>query len=120
MKKLFFVLVAIISFLIPFKQIRASALSLGENSKSSILIEANSNTVIFAKNENARLPIASMTKIMLLNLCFEGVENKTLELNEEIRVSKTASGMGGSQVFLEADKSYKACDLVKSTNHNNK
>lgn len=114
MKKLFFVLVAIISFLIPFKQIRASALSLGENSKSSILIEANSNTVIFAKNENARLPIASMTKIMLLNLCFEGVENKTLELNEEIRVSKTASGMGGSQVFLEADKSYKACDLVKS------
>ena len=57
------------------------------NSKSSILIDADTHSVIFAKNENQRLPIASMTKIMLLNLCFENVDNGNLSLNEEITIS---------------------------------
>ena len=88
--------------------------NLDVNSKSSILIDAENQTVLFSKNECARLPIASMTKIMLLNLCFENVDNGKLNLNEEILISKTASGMGGSQVFLEANQKYVARDLIKS------
>ena len=55
-----------------------------------------------------------MTKIMLLNLCYEAVDKGVLSLEENIKVSQTASGMGGSQVFLEAEKEYKASDLIKS------
>lgn len=84
------------------------------NSKSSILIDADTHSVIYAKNETQRLPIASMTKIMLLNLCFENVDSGNLSLNEEITISKNASGMGGSQVFLEANRKYLAKDLIKS------
>ena len=112
---LFFVFILAIACFIPFKSYTVKAnQSLGQNSKSSILIEANDNTVIFSNNENKRLPIASMTKIMLLNLCFEAVDKGELTLEEEVKVSKTASGMGGSQVFLEADCKYKAKDLIKS------
>ena len=68
MKKLFFAIIIAISLITPTKILKASAKqNLGTNSKSSILIETTDNTVIFANNENKRLPIASMTKIMLLN-----------------------------------------------------
>lgn len=83
-------------------------------SKASFLIDVNSSTVISAKNENERLPIASMVKIMLLLLSYENVENGNMSLSEEIVVSKNASSMGGSQVFLEEGGKYKVSDLLKS------
>ena len=82
--------------------------------KSAYLTEYESGTVLFARNENARLPIASMTKIMLLNLCFEKTECGELSFEEKICVSDRASGMGGSQVFLEAGGEYSVDDLIKS------
>lgn len=114
MKKLFFVLIIAITIFAPIKRQLVNAQDLTSNSKASILIETNGNTVIFANNENKRLPIASMTKIMLLNLCYEAVDNNELKFDENITVSQTASGMGGSQVFLESGNEYKACDLIKS------
>ncbi len=83
-------------------------------SKASFLIDVNSSTVISAKNENERLPIASMVKIMLLLLSYENIENGNMSLSEEIVVSKNASSMGGSQVFLEEGGKYKVSDLLKS------
>ncbi len=89
-------------------------LSLASCAKSAYLIEPCSGEVIFSKNENQRLTIASMTKIMLLNLVFDAIERGELSLDELITVSEKASGMGGSQVFLQANKQYKASDLIKS------
>lgn len=115
MKKLFFVFLIAMAFL-PFNIfcIANAEQSISTNSKSAILIDAETKTVVYSSCENDRRPIASMTKIMLLNLCFESVENGNLNLDEQITVSKTASSMGGSQVFLEANNKYKASDLIKS------
>lgn len=85
-----------------------------QTSKSSYLTDVNSGTVITARNENERLKIASMTKIMLLDLCFEAIDNNSLDLNEDVIISENASGMGGSQVFLEQNGSYKVKELLKS------
>lgn len=82
--------------------------------ESACLIEAESGAVIFSKNPKKRLPIASMTKIMLLDLAFESVEKGELDLGEKVIVSKNASGMGGSQVFLEEGGEYSVSDLIKS------
>ena len=116
MKRLFFVFLTVFSLIlvsVNFSVAKAES-GLSTSSKSAILMDAESKTVIYKNNENSRLPIASMTKIMLLNLCFEKVDSGELSLKEEITVSKTASGMGGSQVFLEANQKYKASDLIKS------
>ena len=83
-------------------------------SKAIYLLDVNSGTVISAKNENQRLPIASMVKIMLLLLSYENIECGNMTLNEDIIISKNASGMGGSQVFLEEGGSYKVSELLKS------
>ena len=116
MKKIFsaiFTVIALCLFAIPAK----TALALGEiqvSSKSAYLMDFNSGTVIYSKNSKDRLPIASMTKIMLLNLCFEKLEEGEYTLDDYITVSENASGMGGSQVFLESNKDYKAGELIKS------
>ena len=52
--------------------------------KSSILLEPNSNTIIFSNNETIRLPIASMCKVMTLLLCFEAIDSGEISLNEKI------------------------------------
>ncbi len=84
------------------------------SAKSALIMDADSGTIIYKHNENERLPIASMTKIMLLDIVFEQIEGGKLDLEDKITVSENASGMGGSQVFLQANKQYFVKDLIKS------
>ena len=83
------------------------------NCKAYYLADANSKTEIYANNELKHLPIASMCKIMTLLLCFEGIDNNEISLNEDVVVSENASKMGGSQIFLELNGVYKIEDLIK-------
>lgn len=82
--------------------------------KAAYLCDFESGTVAYAKNETERLPIASMCKIMTLLLSFEAVDSGNLSYEEQIPVSENASGMGGSQVFLGSNLSYRAEELMKS------
>lgn len=84
------------------------------NAKSAYLTDSNLTTVMYSKNENERYPIASMVKIMTSLLTFEAIERGDLELADDVLVSDYAESMGGSQVFLDAGKSYKAEELLKS------
>jgi len=83
-------------------------------SKSAYLIEPSSKTVIYSKNENERLPIASMCKIMTLLLSFEAIDQGIIKYDDLVCISKNASSMGGSQVFLEENGKYCVGELIKS------
>ena len=85
----------------------------GFKSKSVYLMDASTQTEIIQKNSDARMPIASMTKIMTLLLCFEAKERGEICENEFITVSERAAGMGGSQIFLEANGQYQVEELLK-------
>ena len=82
--------------------------------KSAYLIDESSGTVLYSQNETAHFPIASMCKIMALNIIFDYVESGEISLDCEIIVSETAMKMGGSQVFLQGGDFYKAGELIKS------
>ncbi len=84
------------------------------SAKSSFCMEYETETVIHSHNEEERLPIASMCKIMTLLLSFEEIEKGNLTLEEEITISERAASMGGSQVFLEANAKYQVKELLKS------
>ena len=109
MKKicLFFIL-----FLIPYF-VNAEELNLAENAKSAIMIEASTGEVLYKKNINERLAPASMTKIMSLILIMENIDSGRLKWNDIVVVSKNASSMGGSQIFLEVNEMMTVEDLVK-------
>ena len=109
MKKicLFFIL-----FLIPIS-VFGEELNLAENAKSAIMIEASTGEILYKKNSNERLAPASMTKIMSLILIMENIESGKLKWNDVVVVSKNASSMGGSQIFLETNEMMSVEDLVK-------
>ena len=102
-------------FLLPSSKIVAYAsFSSDVSYKSAILIDKNSKEVLFDNNANERLPIASVTKLMTILLTLEQVKNGSLNLKDKIMVSENASGMGGSQIFLDANAEYEIGELLKS------
>ena len=99
-------------FFVPFF-VYAEDLNLASNAKSAILIEASTGEVLYSKNANQRFAPASMTKIMSLILIMENIENGNLKWNDIVVVSKNASAMGGSQIFLETNELITVEDLIK-------
>jgi D-alanyl-D-alanine carboxypeptidase (penicillin-binding protein 5/6) len=82
--------------------------------KAGFLLEANSGEVLFAKDENKRLPIASMTKIATLGVIYDAMANGEIKMEDKVLVSPAAGGMGGSQAFLDTNSEYTAAELIKS------
>ena len=80
---------------------------------SAYMTDAESGRVLYAKDEDKRHEIASMVKIMTANLVFEALDRGDISLDQEVTVSQTAAGMGGSQMFLDAGSTYKVDDLIK-------
>lgn len=83
------------------------------NAKSAILIEASTGKILYEKNTHEKFAPASMTKMMSLLLIMENIDNRNLRMDEVIKVSKNAAGMGGSQIFLKENEEMTVEDLLK-------
>lgn len=68
------------------------------NSRAAVVIDRNSNTILFGKNENDKRKMASTTKIMTALIVIENAN-----LNDTVTVSKNAAGTGGSRLGLKTD-----------------
>ena len=101
---------------LPLSGLKASAetAELDLNCKAAYTCDFDTQTTVYAKNDEARLPIASMCKIMTLLLSFEEIEAGRMTYDEQICASEHASSMGGSQVFLDTGLNYRVEELMKS------
>ncbi len=81
--------------------------------KSAYLIDYDTGTVLYERNADECLPIASMVKIMTLGIAFDNIKKGNLSLDEKLVISEEASGMGGSQMFLDVGEEYTVSDLIK-------
>lgn len=106
------IIVIIFSFFIFLTTSKADELTL--NAKSSILIEESTGKVIYENNADEQLNPASMTKIMSLILIYEQIDNGNIKLTDDVVISKEASNMGGSQVYIKEGETYKVEELIKS------
>ena len=106
MKKILFLLLTLFTT-------RVMALDLTSYSKSAIMIEPTTNTVIYELNKDERLAPASMTKLMTMLLIMESIDKGKINLSDTVLISENASGMGGSQVFLEANSKIEVEQLLK-------
>lgn len=84
------------------------------DAKAYLIADFETGTEIASYAKDERLPIASMVKIMTLDLLFEKIDEGTLSLDEYVCVSENARSMGGSQAYLDAGENYKAEELIKS------
>ena len=62
---------------------------------SAVLIERETGTVLYAKDETERRPPASVTKVMTLLLIAEAVDSGELALDDMVTASERAASMGG-------------------------
>lgn len=85
-----------------------------QSCKSAYLCDYYSGECVYEYNSTVRIPIASVCKVMTLNLCFEAIERGDISFDSKITVSSNASGMGGSQVFLKDGLTYSVEQLIKS------
>ena len=108
MKKIILIILLMFSFLLP-----VNAAEMEISAKSAILIDQNTGKVLYKKNENEKLAMASMTKIMSLLLIMEKIDEGVIKYDDIVEISQEASSMGGSQIFLNPGDKYKVKDLLK-------
>ena len=82
-------------------------------SRSALLMDTATGTILFEKNSHDAMPPASVTKIMTMLLIYEAEENGQFKWQDQVRVSSHAASMGGSQVFLEEGEIQSAADMTK-------
>lgn len=107
MKKIVFLLILLC---IPFS---VYAEELIPNAVSGILIEPYSGKIIFEKEKDKEVSVASLTKMVAQIIVLEEVENGNIKWNDVVTVSKNAADMGGSQIYLSDGEKMTVEDLMK-------
>lgn len=84
------------------------------NVKCSILTDGTGNVVLYENNADEKRPVASIVKLMTIYITLQEIEKGNINYDEMLTVSETASGMGGSQVFLDTGSQHTVESLLKS------
>ena len=85
------------------------------NCGSALLLEPQSGQVIFEMNAEVPRPVASVTKVMTILLTLEAIEQGRIAADQQVAISESAAGMGGSQVLLDVGETQTVDVLLKST-----
>ena len=100
-------------FIFLIGSISATDIGLAKNSESAVLIEASTGKILYEKNSNEKRSPASMTKIMTLLLTMEALDSGKIKLDDQVLISKNASSMGGTQIFVEQNTKVPVENLIK-------
>lgn len=82
-------------------------------SKSAVLMDASTGSLLYEKNCHQKLPPASVTKVMTMLIICEAIESGKIKIDDEVTISEKASSMGGSQIFLEVGETQTVETLLK-------
>ena len=82
--------------------------------RAACLIDQQTGTILYQKNADQQMPIASITKVMTLLLTFEAVHDGRLTMDTPVPVSEHAYHMGGSQIWLEPGEQFTLDEMVKA------
>ena len=107
MKKLVVLLCALLA-------LGSSAQALEVSAPSALLMEKETGTVLFAKDEHAKLEPASVTKVMTLLLTMEAIDAGQLHYDDVVTASAHACSMGGSQIWLKENEQMTVSDMLKA------
>ena len=107
MKRFCLLFVLCAALCVPVRALEVSA-------PSAILMEKETGTVLYAKDEHTAREPASVTKIMTLLLTMEAIDSGALSYDDYVTGSAHASSMGGSQIWLKEGEQMTVRDLIKA------
>jgi len=99
-------LLAILSF-------NSAAAGISTKAKYALLVDADTNQVLYEKNSKTRMAPSSMSKLMTVYIAFQRLKEGSLKLNDKVVVSKNAWSKGGSRMFLPLNEEVSVEDLLK-------
>ncbi|MGN0787846.1 MAG: D-alanyl-D-alanine carboxypeptidase family protein [Candidatus Onthoplasma sp.] len=105
---IFFALIVMVSclFMTPIKE--KTVYAVGSSAKAMCVIEKDSQRVIYSKNQDEKLPMASTTKIMTAITVIQNCQN----LQELIQVDDSAVGVSGTSIYLRQGEELTVEDLL--------
>ena len=83
------------------------------SSKQAILIDAQTNAVLFEKNADQRMAPSSMSKMMTIYQVFEALKDGSLSLSDKFLVSEKAWRKGGSKMYVSVNSRVKVEELIR-------
>lgn len=80
---------------------------------SGVLMEATTGEIVFQKEADKEVAVASMTKMVAQILILDAIREEKISWDDVVTVSQNAADMGGSQIYLSVDEKISIRDLFK-------
>lgn len=114
---LFLALLLLVSFIL-FPQAASAADGIDVEAEAAIIVDANTGKILYGKNIDTPLAIASMAKMMTEYLLFEAIEDGKITWEQEViisnYISKVANTYALSNIDLAAGKPYTIKELYEA------
>lgn len=82
-------------------------------SLSSILIDQDTNRVLYAKNPDEKRPLASLSKMMTFLIAIEAIESNKVNPKEKVKITKKIASVRGSSYHLKENEEVPFIELMK-------
>lgn len=115
MKKIIYIslVISLICFGVSIPAFAAEKSQLEISAPSAILMDYSSGQIIYEKNPDEKLPLASVTKIMTMLLAMEEIDAGRMNYDDIITASAHAKSYGGSTIFLDEGEQMSVRDILK-------
>lgn len=105
--------VGFILFLLVLFSGGGSASALETSARQAILLDMNTDTVLFEKNADQAMQPSSMSKMMTVFLAFERLKDGRLSLDDSFQVSEKAWRKKGSKMWVRVNSRVRVEDLLR-------
>ena len=83
--------------------------------KAGLIYDFTENRLVWEKNLEEQFPIASLTKMMVSLIAIEQIDAGNIKLDDIATISKYATWVGGSKVYLKAGQKVTISDLLEAS-----
>jgi D-alanyl-D-alanine carboxypeptidase (penicillin-binding protein 5/6) len=87
--------------------------TISTEAKEAIVMDFSTGAVLFQKSAFSKTAPSSMTKLMLMYVACQAIQDRKIDLNTTAIVSETAWRMPGSKMFLEVGGEVRLEDLIR-------
>lgn len=114
MKKLICLIIGLVVAILPIFPTSLARAEGNAGPDAEILFEAGTGQVLYSKNPDKKLPMASITKTMSLLLIAEALKKGEMSLDEKVKASTNASSAEGSVIWLNPGEEMSAAELIEA------
>jgi D-alanyl-D-alanine carboxypeptidase (penicillin-binding protein 5/6) len=83
------------------------------DAKEVLLINPDTNEILYEKNADETAPADSLTKIMNLYVINQAIKSGTASLDDQVKISSKAWKTGGNRMFLEIGREFPLSQIIK-------